>query len=275
MNRESREERRDKARRRAKTFMIIAILGGASLIGFLWTQEGEDLDHQGCPKSTGPSREVVVLLDTSDPLGDKHKAELRRILREMTSPAASGRHDALAVRKGERVTLYRLESTGVPERPIAQICHPGGNPEEKQRFKELTKGTVITEWRWEQFVRVIEAMFPAEEREAQPSSPILEIIAVITARHASSRRAEKDSKPTHLIIISDLLQNTGMLSHYMPYPNPEEIPRELSTDLSRVEVSLFRLERHKYESYQTPEHYYWWTDWVEAMGGKVLWQQAL
>lgn len=275
MNRESREERRTKARRRAKTFAVVAVLSVASLMGILWTQQGEDLDHQGCPKKTGPSREVVVLLDTSDPLGDKHKAELRRILREMTSPAASGRHDAIAVRKGERVTLYRLESTGIPERPIAQICHPGGNPEEKQRFEELTKGTVITEWRWEQFVRVIEAMFPAEEHEAQPSSPILETIAVITARHASSRRAEKNSKPTHLIIISDLLQNTGMLSHYMPYPNPEEIPRELSTDLSRVEVSLFRLERHKYESYQTPEHYYWWTDWVEAMGGKVLWQQAL
>ena len=221
------------------------------------------------------SREVVVLLDTSDPLGDKHKEELRRIVREMTSPSASGRHDALAVRKGERVTLYRLESTGAPETPIAQICHPGGNPEERRRFEELTTGTVITEWRWEKFVKVIEAMFPAEEREAQPSSPILETIAVISARHASSRRAEKAVKPTHLIIISDLLQNTGMLAHYMPYPNPEESPRELRTDLSRVEVSLFRLERHKYESYQTSEHYYWWTDWVEEMGGKVLWQQAL
>ena len=96
-----------------------------------------------------------MLLDTSDPLGDKHKAELRRILREMTSPAASGRHNALVVRKGERVTLYRLESTGVArETNLAQICHPGGNPEEEQRFgEELTKGTVITEWRWEQFVQ--------------------------------------------------------------------------------------------------------------------------
>ncbi len=272
MNRESRQERKN---RRARCFAICAVLAMGALMGGLWTQKGEPLDHQGCPKETGPSREVVVLLDTSDPLGDKHKAELRRILRELTSPAASERHDALAVRKGERVTLYRLESTGVPERPIAQICHPGGNPEEKQRVEELTKGTVITEWRWEQFVRVIEDLFPAEEHEAQPSSPILETIAVITARHASSRRAEKNSKPTHLIIISDLLQNTGMLSHYMPYPNPEEIARELNTDLSRTEVSMFRLERHKYESYQTPEHYYWWTDYVEAMGGKVVWQQAL
>ena len=275
MSGETREERKVKARRRARWFGSCAVLLFVVVMGVSWMMKGEDLDSQGCPKKSGPKREVVLLLDTSDPLGDKHKAELRRILREMTSPAASGRHDALAVRKGERVTLYRLESTGAPEKPIAQICHPGGNPEERQAIEALTEGGVITEWRWEQFVRVIEAMFPAEEREAQPSSPILETITVITARHASSRRAEKDSKPTHLIIISDLLQNTGMLSHYTPYPNPEEIPRELKTDLSRVEVSLFRLERHKYESYQTPEHYYWWTDWVEAMGGKVLWQQAL
>ena len=174
------------------------------------------------------------------------------------------------------MTLYRLESTELPERPILQICHPGGNPEEKLPVGEkLTKGTVITEWRWERFVQVIEAMFPAEAREAQPSSPILETIAVITARHAGSRRAAKSVKPTHLIVISDLLQNTEMLSHYKPYPKPEEIPRELKTDLARVEVSLFRLERHKYENYQTPEHFYWWTDWVVAMGGKVVWQQAL
>ena len=268
MNRESRKI--------PAIFAGVMVLGFFGLMGVLQTKKGEDLDHQGCPKKTGPSREVVVLLDTSDPLGDKHKAELRRIVREMTSPAASGRHDALAVRKGERVTLYRLESTGAPETPVAQICHPGGNPEEERgRLEALTTGTVITEWRWEQFVKLIEAMFPSEEPVAQPSSPILETIGVISARHASSRRAEKDSKPTHLIVISDLLQNTGMLSHYQLYPNPEEIPRELRTDLSRVEVSLFRLERHKYESYQTPEHYYWWTDWVEAMGGKVVWQQAL
>ena len=265
-----------KATRWPNRFAILAVLFFVALVVVLWTQKEEGVDHQGCPKKTGPSREVVVLLDASDPLGDKHKAELRRIVREMTSPAASGRHDALAVSKGERVTLYRLESTGAPEKPIAQICHPGGNPEEKRRFEErLTKGTVITEWHWEQFVRVIEAMFPAEENEAQPSSPILETIAVISARHASSRRAEKAVKPTHLIVVSDLLQNTEMLSHYKPYPTPEQIPRELRTDLSRVEVSLFRLERHKYESYQTSEHYYWWTDWVEEMGGKVLWQQAL
>ena len=275
MSRETREERKAKARRRAKVFGIGTALGVAALMGVLWNKKGEGLDAQGCPKKSGPSREVVVLLDTSDPLSDKHNAELGRILREMTSPLASGRHGSLAVREGERVTFYLLNSTGAPETPIAQICNPGGNPEERQATKAFTEGGVITRWRWEQFVKKLGSLFPDDEGEAQPQSPILETIAVIIPRHASSRRAEKDAKPTHLIVISDLLQHTGKLSQYRSYPPLESLGAELSTDLSRVEVSLFRLERQKYAKYQTPEHYYWWTDWVEAMGGRVVWQQAL
>ena len=275
MSRETREERKAKARYRAKVFGIGTVLCVAVLMGALWKMKEEGLDAQGCPKKSGPSREAVVLIDASDPLSDKHKAELGRILREMTSPSASGRHGSLAVREGERVTFYLLNSAGTPGAPIAQICNPGGNPEERQATEAFTEGGMITRWRWEQFVKVIESLFPAAEGEAQPQSPILETIAVIIPSHASSRRAEKDAKPTHLIVISDLLQHTGKLSHYRSYPAPESLGAELSTDLSRVEVSLFRLEREKYAKYQTPEHYYWWRDWVEEMEGRVAWQQAL
>ena len=275
MTGETREERRVKARRRARVFGIGTVSIMAVLMVGLWVMNGRCLDKQGCPCEGGPSREVVVLLDTSDPLSAKHRAELGRILREMTKPSESERHDSLAVREGERVAFYLLNSTGVPEAPIAQICNPGGNPEERHATEAFTEGGMITRWRWEQFMTTIESLFPAAEGESQPQSPILETIAAITPRHASSRRAEKDAKPAHLIVISDLLQHTGKLSHYRPYPAPESLGAELSTDLSRVEVSLFRLERQKYAKYQTPEHYYWWTDWVEAMGGRVAWQQAL
>ena len=275
MSRETRQERRARARRRAILFGTGAVLVVATLMVVLWSIQGESLDGQGCPKESGPSREVVMLLDTSDPLSGKHKSELGRILREMTGPSKNGRHDPLAVREGERVTFYLLNSVGVPEAPVAQICNPGGNPEERQVFEAFTEGGMITQWRWEHFVKTVESLFPDAEGEAQPRSPILETIAVIVPRHASSRRAEKGRKPAHLIVISDLLQHTGSLSHYRSYPAPESIGAEYSTDLARVEVSLFRIERQKYAKYQTPEHYYWWTDWVEAMGGRVAWQQTL
>lgn len=246
--------------------------------------KGEGLDSKGCPREGGPSREVIVLIDVSDPLSDKHKSELERILAEMTNPAASGSHRSLPMRKGERVTVYLLKTTAAPKE-IIQICHPG-QPKERPWYNALIQGRLIAdklklnaEKQWKHFktglVDEVYKLLPDIEGEPQHKSPILETIAVVTARHASSRRAAAGAKPTHLIVISDLLQNTDMLSHYRAYPKPSGIPRELGSDLSRVHVSLFRLERHKYEQFQTPEHFYWWTDWVETMEGKVVWQQAL
>ena len=275
MTQKTREERNRIAKRRAVLFGTSSVIMFVSLMIGLWVMRGEELDSQGCPKDTGPTREVVLVIDTSDPLNAKHRAELERIMREMTEPGASGRHDRLAVRKGERLTIYRLGSTGDPTTPISEICNPGGNPQERGVFGGLTRGKLITEWRWEQFVTKTRGLFPDEESEAHPTSPIIETIAVISARHAPSRRAEYDVEPIHLIIISDLLQHTDKLSQYSTYPAPDTLRGELSTDLSNVVVSLFRLERDKYREFQTPEHYYWWADWVVAMGGKVVWQQPL
>ena len=275
MNLETRETRRAKARRRARRFGIGAVVVVGALMFGLWQRGGEGLGPQGCPRKSGPNREVIVLLDTSDPLNDKHKAELRRILREMTNQAESGRHKTLAVRAGERVSFYRLQSTGAPESPVEQLCNPGGDPAERRWTDELTTGGVITQWHYDQFITAIEGLFPEGDGPPQPASPLLETVAVITARHAPSGRADKDVKPAHLIVISDLLQHTPMLSHYDSYPEPTSLPRELRADLSRVEVSLFRFERNKYAKFQTPEHFYWWTDWIETMEGRVVWQQTL
>ena len=275
MNGETREARKTKARRRARTFGIGAVVVVGGLMAWLWIMRGEGFDAQGCPKDSGSSREVIVLLDTSDPLNDKHKAELGRVLREMTNPAVSGRHTTLAVREGERVSFYLLLSADAPESPVEQICNPGGDPAERGWIEYLTKGDVVDRWCHERFVRIVEGLFPEGDGPPQPASPLLETIAVITARHAPSGRANEGAKPAHLIIISDLLQHTPMLSHYGPYPEADSLPRELRADLSRVEVSLFRLERHKYAKFQTPEHYYWWTELVEEMEGRIVWQQAL
>ena len=275
MTQKTREERNRLAKSRAVLFGTSAVIVFVALMSGLWVMRGEELDSQGCPKESGPTREVVLIIDTSDPLNEKHKAELERVMREMTEPGASGRHDRLAVRKGERLNIYLLGTDVSPTIPVAEICNPGGNPQERGILDDLTTGKLITNWRWEQFVKVTQDLFPVQESEPHPTSPILETISVVTARHAPSSRALDDVEPTHLIVISDLLQHTDKLSQYSTYPTPNTLRGELSTDLSNVVVSLFRLERDKYREFQTPEHYYWWADWVEAMGGRVVWQQAL
>ena len=261
--------------KRAKMFAICTVVIVGGLMAGLWVMQGDRLGPDGCPRESGPSREIIMLLDTSDPLTDKHKAEIGRILREMTNPAVSARHPGLAVREGERVSFYDLQSIGVPGSPVGQICNPGGDPAQRTLIDSLTKGTSIEEWKYKRFVRLVEDLFPENDGPPQPASPLLETIAVITARHAPSGRANADAKHAHLIVISDLLQHTPMLSHYGSYSEPASLPRELRADLSRVEVSLYRLERHKYTKFQTPAHYYWWTDVVAEMGGRIVWQQAL
>ena len=286
MRRGARARRLAARKRKAMWFAGVCGTGVLGLMGVLWAISEEPLDSQGCPEESGPSREVIVLLDDSDPLTEKHLAEWSRIVREMTNPAESARHSSLTVRVGERVSLYRLQSDGPPETPVEQICHPG-NPEsvtgsgELTRWqrvleflKQLTTGTYIANWRWQQFVNTLSTAFPVEEG-SEPESPILETIAVIAPRHAPSSRAPRDATSAHLIVISDLLQNTASLSHYGGYPKPDMLPAELRTDLSRVEVTLFRLEREKYAPYQTPDHYYWWADWAEELTAPSYWLYSL
>ena len=253
---------------RTGTLVWLLLLGSAC---------GERLDPQGCPPD-GPTREVVVLFDASDPLTPKHRAEIGRILEEMLDPSRSSRHGNLAVREKERVTVYVLESSAMDLQPAEQICHPG-NPADRSWVDDLLTGGVLARARWDLFRSelggVVAGLFPEDGRLSGEESPLLETIAVITARHARSRRADDQSGTTHLVIVSDLLQHTGSLSHYETYPHPDQVPREMTTDLSRVEVSLFRLEREQYAPFQTPDHFYWWTDFVEEMGGVVVWQQPL
>ena len=195
----------------------------------------------------------------------------------MLDPSRSSRHGKLAVREKERVTVYVLESSAMGIEPAEQICHPG-DPADRSWVDGLMSGGVIARARWDRFRRelggVVAELFPEDGQLSEKESPILETIAAITPRHAGSQRDDQSAR-THLVIVSDLLQHTGSLSHYETYPNPDRMPREMMTDLTWVEVSLFRLEREQYAPFQTPEHFYWWTDFVEAMKGIVVWQQPL
>ena len=45
--------------------------------------------------------------------------------------------------------------------------------------------------------------------------------------------------------------------------------------MSGVDVSLIRIERAKYEQWQTIDHYYWWTTLIMEFGGSLEWQESI
>lgn len=259
---------------------VVALLG---LLGVFLVGRPTALDENLCPVDSPPARRTILLLDTSDPLTPKHVAELRRLVSELQQPGASPGAEDFYVAPGEALIVYELAIDLRNLKPAMEVCNPGDRPDDWDWKKDLTRGKAFALHNWRRFEEKSEELFPDEESSQEmPRSPILENIGVIVPRYAPSKRklpAGKESH-THLIVFSDLLQHSDNLSHYGPYPEAGDFLdtprlRELATDLARVDVSLFRLERSKYSRWQTTDHYYWWTGLVREFNGAVLWQESL
>ena len=236
------------------------------------------LDENLCPRDGQPPRNTLLLLDTSDPLSAKHRAELQRLVKELQSQTAE-----LRVAPGEALIVYELGADLDALAPVLKVCNPGVHPDQWEWWQELTRGRAIDLQRWRRFREAVEGLFDQIETEtAQSSSPLIETLSVILPRHAPSAREAASSAGghTHLILFSDLLQHSDALSHYGPYPAGDavrETPglRALQTDLTGIDVSLLRLERSRDARWQTRDHYYWWTHLVRSFGGRVVWQQSI
>lgn len=238
----------------------------------------EALDDNLCPVDQEPSRTTVLLLDTSDPLTPKLHEELERLVRELTGDRGSGKPGFL-VAPGEALVVYELPRNLSGIEPVIRVCNPGGDPDEWNVKDGLTQGKVIALRRWQNFLDAVEPLFDRAEDPPHALSPIIEALGVIVPRHATSQQnSAAEAKPVHLILYSDLLQHSEHLSHYGSYPSPEAVKsklRHLHTDLSGVEVSLYRLERSGDAHWQTTDHYYWWTKLIQEFGGKVVFQRSI
>lgn len=232
-----------------------------------------EIDDRLCPKSTGPVGATVLLLDTSDPLTPKHEAELKRLAGQI----ASDHVGRMGIAPGELLAVYELtQDPGAPKQLI-EVCRPFKNPKDRTWRDDIHQGRRFAERDWDRFEDALANGFPKRESETQPTSPLLETITVLAARHIPGKRGNERFK-VHLVVFSDLLQHTGRLSHYGPYPDSEDMhrdARDLLTDLTGTRVSLFRLERPKYAKWQTERHYYWWTELVREQGGQIEWQDSI
>ena len=240
------------------------------------------LDEDLCPIDPKPEHTTVLLLDTSDPLTPKHREALRRLIGELQQPSkAEGTYALHKIEPGEEFVVYELAASVDDLKPAFRVCNPGGSPDTWTIADDLTKGRVIALRRWQRFLASVEPLFAEQPQNALARSLILESLGVITARHAPSRRQLMEgAHRIHLVLFSDLLQHSDALSHYGNYPEAGALRqqaglRHLQSDLSAVDVSIYRLESARDARWQTTEHYYWWQDLVEVMDGRVIWIEAI
>ena len=252
---------------------VIAILLICVVAFYQVGTRAPEVDERLCPKATGPVGATVLLLDTSDPLTPKHRAELERIASQITSEHA-GR---MGLGPGELLAIYELTQNPGEPRQLIEVCRPFKDPKDRTWRDDIHQGRHFAERDWGDFEAALTAGFPARESAPQATSPLLETIAVIAARHVPGKRGDQRFK-VHLVVFSDLLQHSPRFSHYGSYPDAKEMPRnarDLLTDLTGVRVSLFRLERPKYVKWQSESHYYWWTELVLELGGQIEWQDSI
>ena len=240
------------------------------------------LDEKLCPHGQTPERTTILVLDASDPLTTKHRAELQRLVEELQMSAVA---EELRVAPGEALVAYQLVENLDLLEPVLEVCNPGQRPEEWGWQQELTQGKRVALGQWQRFQEIVETLFDeAQADSSRARSPIIEMLGVVVPRHAPSRRvgAGENQQRVHVILFSDLLQHSAALSHYGSYPSPTAIRstnglRALQTDLTGVDVSLYRLERERERDarWQTRDHYYWWTELIRSLGGRVVWQESI
>ena len=269
--------RRAEAKAHLQRMLPPLVAGVLLLVGVaVFYQMGDrvpEVDDRLCPKDAGPAAATVLLLDTSDPLTPKHRAELGRLARQISSEDAG----QMGIAPGELLAIYELTQDPGDPRQLIEVCRPLKNPKDRTWRDDIHQGRRFAERDWKRFENALAAGFPERESEPQPTSPLLETIAVLAARYVPGKRAETRFQ-VHLVVFSDLLQHTQRLSHYGDYPEAKHMKqhsRDLLTDLTGTQVSLFRLERSKYAKWQTERHYYWWTELVQEQGGQIEWQDSI
>lgn len=231
-----------------------------------------ELDDRLCPKDTGPRGATILLLDTSDPLTPKHRAELERLSRQIASEQAG----PMGIEPHELLAVYQLTEDPSMPRQLIEVCRPRTSPQERTWRDDIRQGRRFSERDWKNFEEALANVFPEDEDEVSLTSPLLETISVLAARHVPGKRGDRRFK-VHLVVFSDLLQHSPRLSHYGAYPDAgemrERVP-DLFTDLEDVRVSLFRLERPN-AKWQTKRHYFWWTELIREQGGQIEWQDSI
>ncbi len=275
MRREAR--RRAQSLQRWQSIMLPLVAGALLLVGVVtFYQVGTrvpETDERLCPKEAGPVGATVLLLDTSDPLTPKHRAELERLAGQIVSEQVG----QIGIAAGELLAVYELtQDPGAPKK-LVEVCRPPVNPKNRSWRDDIHRGWRFHERDWERFEEALTNAFPKHESQPQQTSPLLETLAVLAARYVPGKRGN-EAFEVHLVVFSDLLQHSSRLSHYGLYPDAKEMrlqARDLLTDLTGTRVTLFRLERPEYAKWQDERHYYWWTELVMEQGGTIEWQDSI
>ena len=241
--------------------MIVVVLG-VLVVPIVFRPDPIERDRKTLCRSEGPSSIMAILLDRTDSFGPNTKSDLKNQI--------IGKLDS--TKENDEISVFTVDSMHKKSlEPIIQVCNPGdpdsadpliSNPEKIRRH-----------WK-EKFRQPLEDVLNdlLEEKES-PYSPIMESVQSVSITHFQSTK--RRSIPRRLIIISDLLQNSGAISFYRDQPNFDRFKRTLESrglnpDLRGVDIELWLIQRRQPQQGDGGTLLRFFKSWLSEHGGTVV-----
>lgn len=235
--------------------IVASVLAGVALVGFFAAPSllrGPPRDEETLCRTTGPVGHTLILVDKSDPWSEVQAGRLKRLVKQIGDELPAERLLSIYVFKD-------VFEPGFP--PLISLCNPGrtasewiGNP----RREYL---------RWvEKFGRPLdEAMTVLTQPAKGNQSPIVEAIGDVVSR----RESRVQTGDRSLVLVSDMLQNSGQFSVFGNAAggrDPERLRRLIDKVWQDSDGASWRLSIHQVQGVYEPQR-------LEQAAS--LWRQAL
>ena len=219
-------------------------------------------DPETLCRSEGPSSITAILLDRTDSFGPITKSYLENQIWDQVDK----------IEENHEISVFTVDTTHEKSlEPIIQVCNPG----DPDSADPLISSPEIIRRHWEKkFRQPLEDVLKSllEEKES-PLSPIMESVQSVSITHFQSTKRRSITR--RLIIISDLLQNSGAISFYRDQPNFDRFKRTLESrglnpDLRGVDIELWLIQRRQPQQGDVGTLLKFFQSWLSEHGGKVV-----
>lgn len=242
-------------------FLAIVVIAGA--ITYVLRPSEKWDKETGCPivkNEIRPSGQTVILIDTTDPLTENQKDQVRnltkRIIKEQTRP-------------GDLVTVYALNQEALTLRkPAFEMC----SLRDGSDASKWTENSRLMKKKFEEKFNepITKAIEQTSESKPDTASPIFEMIQLAGIRSFQKWNVQGEKR---LIIFSDLLHNTPDFSLYQnAVPDFESFKKSdyrnrVISDLKDVDVTLYIFQNDPARQKQALSTF--WKDYFASLGAQV------
>jgi len=250
-----------------------AILALLAFLYFMFFGKSETIDSvTNC--GSNPEKHLAVLVDVSDPLATAQRASLVNRFAEISN--ISKGQSGLSLSKGDKLTVYFVTESDKPEL-VFQACSPG-SADEADRFSEA-RNRVQAAWRRFSRDMIDQVDRKVTSADTLSASYIVESLAYVRAKEfPPSDQILNSYQKFNLVIISDFLQSSSLLSHYRSeWPTARELHKRFPVVLDGIEVDALYVSNPAYLKEQSPELLAWWREYFSTgvTGGTLKSWRAL